>query len=179
LEIAIMVSKFILFVILSASSIQAAEIGVVGLGRTIFEPLCCYACLSSFWGLHLSCTPAQQPQNQRGSDPFCHSTNAPYLTSLAYCMQVKCAADNVSSTEIEQCWNKVASDGLMVGSLEANLPTATPNITLAYDATSLDQTSLVDNQYYDDSRTTIQGYVKQESAHALYGLVIDSNIRLV
>jgi hypothetical protein len=84
-------------------------------------------------------------------------------------MQVKCAADNVSSSDTEHCWNKVAGDGLPVKSLEANLPSEIPNVTLAYDATALDQTSLVDDQYYEDSRTTIQGYVKQESAHALYG----------
>jgi hypothetical protein len=167
-----MFTRYILFVgLLLASNINAGDVGVVGLGRTIFEPLCCYACLSSLWGLEISCTAFQpNPTQQRGSDPLCHSTNTPYLTSLAYCLQTKCAADNVSSSITEQCWAKVAGDGLPAGTLQEHLPSTVPNVTLAYGATALDQTSLVDEQYYEDSRKTIQGYVKQESAHALYGL---------
>ncbi len=61
-------------------------------------------------------------------------------------------------------------------SVEANLPSSIPNITLGYDATKLEQKSLVDEQYYEDSRTNIQDYVKQESVHALYGLVTDYRI---
>jgi hypothetical protein len=87
-------------------------------------------------------------------------------------MEVRCAADNVSSSETEQCWAKVAGDGFPVGTLQTNLPSTVPNVTLPYDATALDQMSLVDEQYYEDTRTTIQGYVKQESAHALYGFVV-------
>lgn len=93
-------------------------------------------------------------------------------------MQTKCAADNVSSSGIEQCWAKVAGDGVLVGTLEANLPSIVPTVTLPYDATALDQTSLIDDQYYEDSRTTIKGYVKQESAHALYGLVLERAVGL-
>jgi hypothetical protein len=90
---------------------------------------------------------------------------------LAYCMHVKCAADNVSSSETEQCWARVAGDGVSVGSLESNLPSIVPAVMLPYDVGSLNQTSLVNEQYFEDSRKTIQGYVKQESAHALYGQV--------
>ena len=165
-----MFPKFKFFIVLLlGNTISAGDIGVVGLGRTVFKPLCCYSCLGSFWGLHLSCTEAQRHSAQRGSTPHCHSTNTAYLTSLAYCIETKCAADNVSLSETEQCWSKLAGDGLQVGTLEANLPSGTPNTTLVYDATALDQTSLVNDQYYEDTRTSIQGYVSQESAHALYG----------
>ena len=173
-----MFTRYILFIgLLLASNINAGDIGVVGLGRTIFEPLCCYACLSSLWGLDLSCTAFQPNPTQQRGYPFCHSTNTPYLASLAYCLQVKCAADNVASSVTEQCWAKVAGDGLPVGTLQEHLPNTVPNVTLSYDATALDQTSLVDEQYYEDSRKTIQGYVKQESAHALYGLVLECAIQ--
>ena len=91
-------------------------------------------------------------------------------------MQVKCAADNISSSETEQCWAKVAGDGVQVETLEANLPSALPTIMLSYDTASLDKTNLADNQYYEDSRTTIKGYVKKESANALYGLAPERRI---
>ena len=149
-----------------------SDIGVIGLGRTVFQPLCCYACLSSFWGLQLSCTPPQRAKHDTGSSPACHSTNDPYLSSLAYCMQVKCAADNVSESQVEQCWEKVAGDGLQVSSLEDNLPASAPTTELAYYAVSLSTTSLVNDQYYEDSRRTIQSNVSAESAHALYGFGI-------
>jgi len=74
-------------------------------------------------------------------------------------MHVKCAADNVSSSETEQCWARVAGDGVSVGSLESNLPSIVPAVTLPYDAGSLDQTSLVNEQYYEDSQKMNQGYV--------------------
>jgi len=87
-------------------------------------------------------------------------------------MQVKCAADNVSESQVEQCWEEVAGDGLQVSSLEDNLPASAPTTELAYNAVSLSNTSLVNDQYYEDSRRTIQSYVSAESAHALYGFGI-------
>jgi hypothetical protein len=172
-----LIPAFLLF-----ARIDASGAGVVGLGLTPFEPLCCYACLSSFWGLQLTCTTnsthlegrgeGDGPQHIVSTSPSCHATNLPYLESLAYCIQQKCTSDNVSSSNIDQCWANVAGDGLQVPSLENSLPNSTLVATqLAYNATTLNQTSLVNEQYYADSRSTIQGYVKQESAHALYGYV--------
>src|SRR5580700_1013742 len=111
-------------------------IGVVGLGRTIFQPTCCYACLSSFWSLWLSCS---QPEIGAFSinSPQCHASNEPYLTSLAYCMQQKCAIDGVSSSQIAKCWNEVAGDGASVSSFESNLPDSPPTDELTYNASSL------------------------------------------
>jgi hypothetical protein len=84
-------------------------------------------------------------------------------------MQVKCAVDNVTASQVDQCWDKVAGDGYQVSSLEDNLPSSAPTTQLAYNAVSLSATSLVNDQYYADSRKTIQSYVSAESAHALYG----------
>lgn len=144
--------------------------GLIGLGRIPFQPLCCYACLSSFWGLNLPCTQeVRRPAQAIGSSPTCHSSSSVYLSSLAYCMQEKCAADNTSSTLVEHCWNKVAGDGAEVSSLEDNLPNPAPTNELPYNAVALEAISLVNHQYYEDSRKTIDGYVKEDSAHALYG----------
>jgi hypothetical protein len=137
--------------------------GVVGLGRTIFEPLCCYACLSSLWPLQHSCT--------RGSfDPpqGCHAYNVPYLSSLAYCMRQHCPVDGVEEVQIEQCWNAVARDGQPVTSYGDNLPSSPPTTQLAYDATSLNVTSTVNETLYSDSKNTLVAYQYQESKHALY-----------
>lgn len=70
---------------------------------------------------------------------------------------------------VNQCWSKVAGDGVQVSSLENNLPDSVPTIELAYNAASLDEVSLVNGQYYEDSRVTISSARKQESVHALYG----------
>jgi hypothetical protein len=155
------------------------NVGVVGLGRTVFEPLCCYACLGSLWGLNLACTVPEKKGESTGSDAKCHASSSVYLNSLAYCLQVNCAADNVSESQVGQCWSVVAGDGLEVSSLEQNLPSTPPTTELAYDAQSLVKISLVNNQFYENSRTTIQGYVAQETVHALYGFVysIDPRIR--
>jgi hypothetical protein len=167
------------FLFFTNAVVTGSNVGVVGLGRTIFEPLCCYGCLASLWGLTLDCTGRENPKNPIGSSPGCHSTNTPYLNSLAYCIQLKCASDNVSLSESETCWNAVAGDGDIVSSLQDNLPVTSPTTQLAYDASSLSQASLVNDQYYEDSRETIQRYVKQETAHALYGYALISWLKIV
>lgn len=165
-----MITTYLLLLVAAfATNIGASDSGFVCLGRTVFEPLCCYACLSSFWGLRLSCTTVEAAEGARGSNATCHSTNPAYLSSLAYCLHDKCAADNVSSIATSSCWNKVAGDGIQVGDLEMHLPVSAPTAQLGYNATTLEEASLVDDGYYVDSRTTIKGYVKQESVHALYG----------
>lgn len=145
--------------------------GLVGLGRTLFEPDCCYACLSSFWSLELSCS---QPSGRVFSinTPQCHAANKPYLTSLAYCMQQECSTDGVAVTQIEQCWNEVAGDGDPVSSYESNLPNSPPSVALAYNATSLNETVLVNDTYYLHTRDTLAAYSNQERYHALYRCVV-------
>jgi hypothetical protein len=154
--------------------VSGINVGVVGLGRTIFEPLCCYGCLASLWGLNLDCTIQENPREPTGSNPSCHSRNIPYLNSLAYCIQIKCGSDNISLAQTEKCWNSVAGDGAPVRSFQDNLPATAPTTQLAYDASLLQQPSLVNDQFYEDSRKTTQGYVKQEAAHALYGFALSS-----
>jgi hypothetical protein len=139
------------------------NIGVVGLGRTIFEPLCCYACLSSLWPLQLSCTRGYHDPPQG-----CHASNVPYLSSLAYCMRQHCPVDSINTAQTEQCWNAVAGDGQPVTSYEDSLPSSPPATQLAYDATSLSVTSTVNETLYSDSRNTLVAYQYQESKHALY-----------
>lgn len=112
--------------------------GLVGLGRQIFQPLCCYACLSSIWALQLPCTPERYVELGIGNPPQCHATNSVYLSTLAYCLQQKCATDTSSSPEkVDKCWNNVAGDGEKVPTLEASLPKMALTVMLPYNATSL------------------------------------------
>lgn len=156
----------------SGSGTASSGKGLVGLGRKVFEPSCCYACQSSLWALQLPCTPQQYIELKVGNPPLCHAKYPPYLQSLAYCMEIKCAADNsVSPAQVEACWKNVAGDGLDVPTLEASLPKAAPTHQLAYNATSLNSTMLVNDQMYENSKRTIEAYVRQESAHARYGYI--------
>lgn len=160
------------------SAVAVADFGLVGLGRDLFEPRCCYSCLSSLWGLQLTCTDIHTKRpgdaENNSTSPQCHSTNAVYLSSLAYCISTTCAAENVSNTTTESCWKEVAGDGLSINDLEYYLPSTTPTIQLSYNATILSQVSLVNEQYYQDTRNTIKTYVKQESTHTIYGYVAGS-----
>ncbi|KAH8672093.1 ferric reductase like transmembrane component-domain-containing protein [Tricladium varicosporioides] len=166
-------STLISATILLLTVVQAGgNVGVVGLGRSLFEPLCCYGCLSSLWGQQLPCTEIQPEDSTKRSSAPCHATNIVYLSSLAYCMKSKCAEENVTISITEQCWGNVAGDGLSIKALEDYLPAITPTSQLSYGSLSLKEVSLVNDQYYQDSKQTIQGYVKQESAHALYGTIL-------
>ncbi|KAF3384099.1 Ferric reductase transmembrane component 3, partial [Talaromyces pinophilus] len=164
--------SFVVLLLSLSTTSAAANVGLVGYGRTVFDPLCCYSCLSSLWGLQLSCTRPQLPNQQRGSDPLCHATNQPYLSSLAYCIEIKCAAENVSTNAAKQCWSNVTGDGLAVSTLEDNFPSTPPTSELAYNSISLNETSLVNEHFYQDSRSTIQEYIRGESAHAHYGTIL-------
>ena len=155
--------------------------GLVGIGRDLFEPKCCYSCLSSFWGLELSCTDTHSNHTKRSggeakepTSPLCHSTNTVFLSSLAYCIKTKCSLEDVSTSTTEQCWNDVAGDGLNVSLLSNYLPTTAPSTQLSYNASILDDVSLVNEQYYNDTRQTIVSYVDQESVHSIYGFVSSS-----
>jgi hypothetical protein len=161
-----LVSPFLAF----SSSVNGGGItGMIGLGRSPFEPLCAYACLSAFWGLRVPCTEVELATRTTGSNPLCHSATTLYLGSLAYCIQSKCAADKTSAAHVEKFWSRNSVGGIKVTSLEDNIPDLIPTKALPYNALVLNETSQVNPQYYSDSRTTIQGFVKQESAHALYG----------
>ena len=154
---------------LSSSVNGEGNTGMIGLGHSSFEPLCGYACLSAFWGLRVPCTEVELATQKLGSKVSCHSATTVYLGSLAYCIQSKCAVDNTSAAQVDEIWNRVSFDGIKVTRLGDNIPDPVPTKELPYDALVLNETSLVNRQYYEDSRTTVQGYVKQESAHALYG----------
>ncbi|KAH7403806.1 hypothetical protein BKA64DRAFT_744334 [Cadophora sp. MPI-SDFR-AT-0126] len=174
-----LVSILSVAVVAFTTVVQAEGFGLVGIGRELFEPKCCYSCLSSFWGLDLSCTDIQNNHTKRSGDaegnstsPHCHSTNAVYLKSLAYCINTKCTQENVMTSTSEQCWNDVAGDGLNVSALSDYLPTTAPTTQLSYNATTLQQVSLVNEQYYNDTRQTINSYVNQESVHSIYGTIL-------
>jgi hypothetical protein len=171
-----MIFSIIYFILLAfMTNVNATgHTGIVGMGRTIFEPLCCYACLSAFWGLNLYCNENPGTYHATGNAPSCHAKNQPYLSSLAYCMLVKCEAANVGHNEVERCWSNVAGDGLEVSSMGDSLPRTAPSAELAYNAISLNETSLVNAQYYQDTIATIQAYRSQEAVHALYGFVPNS-----
>jgi hypothetical protein len=83
-------------------------------------------------------------------------------------MQQKCVVDGVAVAQVEQCWNKVAGDGTPVSSYESYLPDIPPTIVLAYNATTLGGTMLVNDSYYLDTKETLLAYAGQEKDHALY-----------
>ena len=176
-----LISTLSVAVAVFAAAVHGEGFGLVGIGRDLFEPKCCYTCLSSFWGLELSCTDIHSNHTKRSggeaeepTSPLCHSTNTVYLTSLAYCIKTKCSQENVSTSTAEQCWNDVAGDGLNVSSLSNYLPTTAPSTQLPYNASILDEVSLVNKEYYKDTRQTIVSYVDQESVHSIYGFVSSS-----
>ncbi|KAH9223873.1 hypothetical protein DL95DRAFT_484605 [Leptodontidium sp. 2 PMI_412] len=140
-------------VVAFTTTVHADGFGLVGLGRDLFEPKCCYSCLSSFWGLDLSCTYISSTNTSlvrrsggkegNTTSPHCHSTNTVYLTSLAYCIQTKCTQESVSTRTAQMCWNDVAGDGLNVSALSTYLPPTAPTTQIPYNATTLQEVSLM------------------------------------
>ena len=86
-------------------------------------------------------------------------------------MEQKCTIDGIGMNDINSCWNAVAGDGQPVTTYQSNLLDSVPEQILSYRATSLFNVSLVNDQYYEDTRTTMIAYQTQEKKHALYRFV--------
>ena len=86
---------------------QAPQNGVVGFPANPYDPFCATACLRSFTSLMLSCSSdsgSMLGMMAMMTPTECYASNTPFLTSVAWCMQDKCAPFNLEFSEMEFFW---------------------------------------------------------------------------
>ena len=84
---------------------------LVGYGIYPYKPPCAHACDRSLSTLMLECSSDGTSGNDMDSasgmtSPQCRAGDTPWLTTLAWCMRIKCAEYNVLSSELEAFWEE-------------------------------------------------------------------------
>jgi len=167
---------------LLATTATAVKHGTVGMGITMYKPLCGYACQNSLLSLYLNCTTFDGHSDMEGmsmklrkrmdmegpmgmTSDSCYQSDMPWLQTLAYCMKERCAVDGVGETDIEKVYGILAANGQPVPSYSSMIPSEAPTEELADDAMWLNTTSLVNGDMYQEYHETLSNFEFQEDTH--------------
>ncbi|KAJ5159838.1 uncharacterized protein N7482_006842 [Penicillium canariense] len=135
--------------------------GIVGMGINMYKPFCCNACFDTLSPLHLSCT-----NDENVTYAACRASNKPWLETLAYCFEQKCADDGLSTSETGQCWIKMAAEGLAVPPFQAIVPVSAPAVELSDDAVFLKTSSRVNEAVYEMTHESYEEWEYEEDMHS-------------
>jgi hypothetical protein len=144
-SIAPFVHLFMLWLLAAAAT--AVKHGTVGMGITMYKPLCGYACQNSLAALYLNCTAFDESADMYGmsmklrkrmdmnmpmgtTSSSCYQSDIPWLQTLAYCMKERCAVDGVGEAEIEKVYGILAAGGEPVPSYSSMIPSEAPTVEL-------------------------------------------------
>ena len=94
------------------ATLVAGQGSINGYPANPYDPFCAMTCLRSLYSLKLSCS--EEDGGTLGMMIFstssaCWAENTPYLTSLAWCMHVKCAEFDVLNSKLELFWEQQAT----------------------------------------------------------------------
>ncbi|KAH8725772.1 ferric reductase like transmembrane component-domain-containing protein [Phaeosphaeriaceae sp. PMI808] len=83
-----------------------AEGEITGFPANPYDPYCAMFCLRSLSSLMLGCSSGGEHVGMHAmmTSTSCWASDTPYLTSLAWCMHEKCAADNIPNSKLEWFW---------------------------------------------------------------------------
>lgn len=100
-----------LLLALYASSVQADGIGLIGWGKTMYNPTCTFACRNVVRKQQLECTPVDSTDNHGTSHnpvvtpPECFVKDPVFLKTMALCIDTYCPlSDDPSKILIEDYW---------------------------------------------------------------------------
>lgn len=108
-------SLILLGFLLAASRLCFAGIGLTGIDSFENKPFCATACYGSLSSYRLDCSEVHgDPGDHHAhvmTSPECRADSAPFLTSLAWCVQTKCdeVGEHLTTSEIEEFWERTAS----------------------------------------------------------------------
>jgi hypothetical protein len=154
--------------------------GTIGIGISMYKPVCAFACHDSLSALFLNCTTfgddmsgmdmkVRKRMDMASADGTtsseCRAQDVTWLQTLAYCMKQGCAADFVEESRIETAWNTLAADGETVPQYQTMLPATSPSVELDSDAMWLNSTSLVSSSLYFATHQTLMEFEYQEETH--------------
>lgn len=154
-------------------------VALVGMGEDMSKPACAYACQGAVAEYMLSCSSHEPMSGAHSHDaaamttPDCRAGDTAYLTTLAWCMDAKCAQYQVSASKLEKFWEEQSTGEPTVlpkwsyGMTMANL-TQAPRTEVPIGDT-LNVTSLPPEDGYALQYSTLTTFENEEVVHARYG----------
>lgn len=149
-------------------------------GYHSYDPLCAMACLRSIYTLMLDCSEGGQHLGMMVmmTSSSCWAKNTPYLTTLAYCMSVKCDR-NIPRSKMEQFWESDATGQSSAGVVTVPAKwsygdalaqiTKPPTFQLTVNDTDLNTTSLVDESTYEKQYNVLYVTMNSGAKLSYYG----------
>lgn len=171
-------------VMLSSTILTGSALGkLVGYGIWPYEPVCAFACLRALSGYMLSCSSEVDMHggaHMHGSgmtSPRCRAGDTPWLTTLAYCAQTRCAGSGVPTSRLEGFWEAQSTEDAAVpprwtfSQALANVTGAPPGRELGEDAESemLNFTALVNAEAYRSQYNAMFAVQRETVVENSYG----------
>lgn len=143
------------------SMVQAVN-GIIGMGITMYKPLCCNACDAALSELYLTCTEFANGEATTSAD--CRMSNGPWLESIATCLESKCSPHSTVPSSIQHCWEKLSGQ-----ETEYTTFVSTALVPqLNFDSVWLNQTSFPNDEVFN---TTIQSYKEWEYEETMHSIL--------
>jgi hypothetical protein len=149
--------------------------GLVGVGITLYDPPCAFACHDAIAYSPLACTSEDHGGGGHHASPTsneCYASDDAFLTTLAWCIKQRC--QGVEMWKLEEYWRK-SSISIKINptppppkwTYQESLARVegTPNVTLVA-GEALNETMLVDETDYIASLHGNTGWETAESSHA-------------
>ena len=148
----------------------------VGLGTSQNDPVCAYACRASISSAPLACSGTgfggSHSHGAPPTSPQCRAGDTSFLTTLAYCINMKCQASNVPVWKLEQYWAQQATGDPSVlpkwdYTTALQQVTTAPNTTYARGST-LNYTALVNPATYEMQEKFLIVFEKVTTVQNIY-----------
>lgn len=156
----------------------ATKHGIIGMGITMYKPVCAYACHDALSSLYLNCTTFAEASGDMDhmmlkkrheedmimgtTSDECYANNTVWLQTLAYCMSDRCATDGVGEARIAKAYSTLSMSDRAYSDM---LPAERPATELDADAKWLNVTSLVNPDLYLSNRQAMSEFEFQEGMH--------------
>jgi len=148
----------------------------VGLGALAYDPVCCYACRAAISSAPLSCSGTGHggghSHGAPPTSPDCRATDSAFLTTLAYCINSNCDAEDVPVWKLERYWADQTTGDPSIPPIW-NYGTALEQVktgpTVTYTrGTTLNATSLVSQTAYETQRNFMVVFEKETAQEHQY-----------
>jgi hypothetical protein len=164
--------------------------GLIGYGISMYKPVCAFACRDALATSALNCTEPMDMSDMAGmkmvkrmdmgeaeTTPECYASDPAFLSTLAYCMGMRCKDETV--WDLEEYWNmNVAGDQVDqpvpkdTYGMTLMAVTTKPNETLVV-GDPLNKTMLVSDDSWTASANGLLAFEGAEVTHSTYGYVAE------
>ena len=150
----------------------------IGYGIPMYNPSCAFACRAAIASATLTCTDnGNSGHSHHGGStattPECRASNAPFLTTLAWCMKSTCAEFDIEAWRLEKYWmDQAAGDKTLplrwTYAESIQLVTGPPVQDFDKEVV-MNTTVAVPVASWEAQKYTLEHFAGQEILHARYG----------